>query len=92
VFVFEVVVPNFIDKVAEKLGDASLGCLGTSVVIKSEFVGGPNTNVNDCCGIVGNHLVIEWETSRVYEFGTMVSFVLDGMVHAWVGQNITPLT
>jgi hypothetical protein len=34
------------------------------------------TNVNDCRGVVSNHLVVEWETSQAYKFGTMVGFVL----------------
>jgi hypothetical protein len=39
VSVFEVVVPNFISKVMEKLGRALLGHLVTGVVIKLGFVG-----------------------------------------------------
>ncbi len=77
--VFEVVVPNFINDVVEKLGHASLGCLVTGVVIELGFVGGLCTNTNDCNGIVSNHLVVEWETSRTYKFGTMVGFVLDSL-------------
>jgi hypothetical protein len=73
--VFEVVVPNFINNVAEKLGHALLGCLVTGIVISSGFVGSLRTNANDCCGIISNCLVVEWETSWVYKFGTMVGFV-----------------
>jgi hypothetical protein len=35
--------------------------------------------MNNCCGIVSNRLVIEWETSRVYKFGTMVGFLLNSL-------------
>jgi hypothetical protein len=75
--IFEVVVPNFIDNIAEKLGHALLGCLVPGVVIEVGFVGGLRTNVNDCHGIVSNCLVVEWETSQAY--GTMVGFVLDSL-------------
>ncbi len=74
--VFEVVVPNFIDDVAENLGHALLGCLITGVVIELGFVSSLLTNANDCHGIISNCLVIEWETSRAYNFFTMVGFVL----------------
>ncbi len=57
--VFEVVVPNFIDNVVEKLGYVLLGYLLTGIVIKSEFVGGLHTNMNNCRGIVSNHLIVE---------------------------------
>ncbi len=53
--------------------------LVTGVVIKLGFVGGLCTNANNCCGIISNPLVIEWETSRAYKFGTTVGFVLDGL-------------
>ena len=69
----------FINDLAENLGHASLGRLVTGVVIKSGFMGGLCTNVNDCHGIVSNRLVVEWETSRVYKFGIMVGFVLDSL-------------
>ncbi len=55
------------------------GCLVTGVVIKSGFVGSFHTNANDCRGVVRDYLVIEWEASRAYKFGTMVSFVLDSL-------------
>jgi hypothetical protein len=42
-------------------------------------MGSLRTNVSDCRGIVSDRLVVEWETSRAYEFGTMVSFVLDSL-------------
>jgi hypothetical protein len=44
VSIFEVVVPNFIDNVAEKLGHALFGCFVNGIVIKSGFVGGLCTN------------------------------------------------
>jgi hypothetical protein len=77
--VFEVVIPKFINNVAEKLGHALFGCLVTGVVIELGFVGSLCTNANDCCGYVSNCLVVEWETSRAYKFGTMVGFVLDSL-------------
>jgi hypothetical protein len=79
VSIFEVVVPNFINDAAEKLGHALPRCLVTGAVIKSGLVGGLRTNANDCPGIVSNCLVIEWETSRAYGFSTMVGFVLDSL-------------
>ncbi len=42
-------------------------------------MGGLCTNANNCRGIISDCLVIEWETSRAYEFGTTVSFVLDSL-------------
>jgi hypothetical protein len=36
-------------------------------------------NANDCHGVVSNRLVIEWETSWAYKFGTIVGFVLDSL-------------
>jgi hypothetical protein len=77
--VFEVIVPNFINDVAKKLGHALFGRLVTGIVIKSGFVGGLRTNANDCCGIVSNCLVIERGTSWAFKFGTMVGFVLDSL-------------
>jgi hypothetical protein len=76
VSIFEVVVPNLIDNVAEKLGHTLFGCLVTDVVIKMRSVGSLCTNANDCHGIISNCLVVEWERSQAYKFGTMVSFVL----------------
>jgi hypothetical protein len=77
--IFEVIVPNFIDNVAEKLGHALLGRLVTGIVIKSRFVGSLCTNTNNCRGIVSNRLVVEWETSQAYKFGTIFGFVLDSL-------------
>jgi hypothetical protein len=77
--VFEVVVPNFIVNAVEKLGHTSLSCLVTGIVIKAGFVGGLRMNANDCHGVISNSLVIEWEKSRAYKFGTMVGFVLDSL-------------
>ena len=36
-------------------------------------------NANNYHGIVRNFLVVEWETSWAYKFGTMVSFLLDSL-------------
>jgi hypothetical protein len=79
VSVFEVVVPNIIDDVAEKLEHALLGRLVTGAVIESGFVGSLRTDANDCHGIVSNCLVVEWETSWAYKFGAMVGFVLNSL-------------
>ncbi len=75
--VFEVIVPNIIDDITEKLGHALFGCLVTGVVIELGLVGSLGTNANNCCGVVSDRLVIEWKTSRAYKFGAMVGFVLD---------------
>ncbi len=77
--IFEIIVPDFFDDIAEKLGHALLGHLVTDLVIKSRFVGGLRTNANNCRGIGSNCLVIEWETSQVYKFGNMVDFVLESL-------------
>ncbi len=60
VSVFEVIVPNLIDNVAEKLGHTLFGHLITGVVMELGFVGSLHTNANDCCGIVSDYLVVEW--------------------------------
>jgi hypothetical protein len=51
--------------------------LVTGVVIKLGF--SLRTNANNCRGIVSNYLVVEWEMSRAYKFGTMVGFLLDSL-------------
>jgi hypothetical protein len=77
--VFEVIVPNLIDNVAEKFGHVLYGCLLTGVVIKLGFVGSLLTNLNNCHGVGSNCLVVEWEMSRAYKFCAMVGFVLDSL-------------
>ncbi len=77
--IFEVIVPNLIDNIAEKLGHTLFGRIVTGVVIESGFVGSLRTNANNCRGIVSNCLVVEWEMSRAYKFGAMVCFVLDSL-------------
>ena len=77
--VFEVVVPNLVNNITEKLGHTLFGHLITGVVIESGFVGGLCTNANNCRGVVSNRLVVEWETSRAYKFGAMAGFVLDSL-------------
>jgi hypothetical protein len=77
--VFEVIVPNFINNVTEKLGHTSFGRLVTGVVIELGLVGDLRMNSNYCRGIISNCLVIERETSRVYEFGTLAGFVLNSL-------------
>jgi hypothetical protein len=77
--VFQVIVPNFVDNVTEKFDNAPLSRLVTGIVIKSGFMGSIRMNANDQRGVIGNQLVVEWETSRAYKFGTMVGFILDGL-------------
>jgi hypothetical protein len=77
--IFEVIVLNLIDNVAEKFGHALFSRLITGVVIELGFVGSLRMNANNCRGVVSNRLVVEWETSRAYKFGTMVGFVLDSL-------------
>jgi hypothetical protein len=77
--VFEVTVPNLINNITEKLGHTLFGRLVTGVVIKSGFVGSLRTNLNDCCGIVSDRLVVEWEMSQAYKFDTIVGFVLESL-------------
>jgi hypothetical protein len=77
--VFEVVVPNLVENIAEKFGHASFSHLVTGIVIKSGFVGSLCTHMNDCCGIVSGRLVVEWKMSREYKFDTMVGFILDSL-------------
>ncbi len=74
--IFQVIVPNLIN-ITEKFGHALLGRLVTGIVIEMGFVGSLRMKVKDRCGIVSNCLVVEWETSWAYQFGTMVGFVLD---------------
>jgi hypothetical protein len=77
--VFQVVVLNLFDDIAEKLGHPLLSRLVTGVVIKLGFVGGLRTNASNCHGIISNRLVVEWEMSWVYKFGTMFGFLLDSL-------------
>jgi hypothetical protein len=63
------------------------GRLVTGIVIKAGFVGGLCTNANNIRGIVINCLVVEWETSWAYKFGTMVGFVLDSLGEGGQGEN-----
>ncbi len=77
--IFQIVVPNFVDNVMEKLGHAALSCLVTGIVIELGLMGSLRTNATDCCGIVGNQLVVEREPSRAYKLGTVVGSVLGGL-------------
>ncbi len=51
---FEVLVPNLIDEVVEKLGHTLFGHLVTGVVIKLGFVGSLRMSANNCHGIFSN--------------------------------------
>ncbi len=42
-------------------------------------MGSLHTNGKNCHGVISNCLVVEWETSRAYKYGTMVGFVLDSL-------------
>ncbi len=77
--IFEVIVPNLINNIAEKIGHTLFGRLVTGIVIELGFVDSLCTNTNDCRGVVHNPLVVERETSLANNFGTMVSFVLDSL-------------
>ncbi len=45
--IFQVIVPNFIDDITEKLGHTSLGCLVTGVVLELGFMGSLHTNLKN---------------------------------------------
>ncbi len=77
--VFEVVEPNLINNIAEKLGHALLGRPVAGIVIKSGFVGSLQMNANDCHGVVRDRLVVEWKTSWAHKFSAMAGFVLDSL-------------
>ncbi len=77
--IFQAIVSNFIDNVTKKLGHVSLSRLVTGVVVKLGFMGSLCPHAHNCCGIVVNQLVVEWETGWAYKFGTVIGFVLDGL-------------
>jgi hypothetical protein len=54
--VFEIVVPDLVDDIAEKFRNATFGRFVTGVVIKAGFVGLLCTNSDDSRGIVGDVL------------------------------------
>jgi len=56
--VFEIVVPDLVNDIAEKFGDATLGHFVTGVVIKAGFVGCLCTNPDDCRGVVGDVFIV----------------------------------
>jgi hypothetical protein len=57
--ILQVVVPNLVDNVLENIGHATFGRLVAGIVVEAGFVGGLGVNMDDCCGIVGNVLVVE---------------------------------
>ncbi len=77
--IFELVLPNLINNIVEKLRHALFGCLVTGVVIQSGFVGSLHTNANNCHSVISDPLVVEWETSRAYKLNTMNGFILDSL-------------
>jgi len=78
--VFEIVVPDLINDIAKKFGDATLGRFVTGVVIEAGFMGRLCTNPDNCHGIVGDVFIVEGEAGVAYEFGVaMFSFVLSGL-------------
>ena len=44
--VFEIVVPDLINDIVKKFGDATLGCFVTGIVIEAGFVGRLCTNLD----------------------------------------------
>jgi len=75
--VFEIVVPDLINNIAKKFGNATSGRFETGIVIEAGFMGRLCTNPDDCCGVVGNVFIIEVEADGKYELGVaMFSFVL----------------
>jgi hypothetical protein len=77
--VFEIVVPDLINNIAKKFGNATFGRFVTGVVIEAGFMGCLCTNPDDCRGIVVDVLIVEGEADGMYECGVaMFSFVLGG--------------
>ena len=78
--VFEIVVPDLVDDIAEKFRNATFGRFVTGVVIKAGFMGHLCTNPDDCRGVVGNVFIVEREAGGTYELVVaMFGFVLDGL-------------
>jgi len=78
--VFEIVVPDLVNDISKKFGNATFGRFVTGVVIEAGFVGRLCMNPDDCCGIVGDVFIVEGEADGTYEFGVaMFSFVLGGL-------------
>jgi hypothetical protein len=78
--IFQVVVSNHINDIAEEFGNAMLGCFIAGIVVEAGFVGNLGANTDNGCGIVGDVPVIEGEARRPDELGgTMVGFVLGGL-------------
>jgi hypothetical protein len=75
--VFEIVVPDLINDVAEKLGNATLGRFVTGIVIKAGFMGRLCTNPDDRRGVIGDVFIVEREANGTYEcVVAMFGFVL----------------
>jgi hypothetical protein len=78
--VFEIVVPDLVNDIAEKFGDTTLGHFVTGVVIEAGFMGRLCTNPDDCRGVVGDVFIVEGEVGGMYKYGVaMFSFVLGGL-------------
>jgi hypothetical protein len=78
--VLEIVVPDLINDIAKKFGNAMFGCFVTGVVIEAGFMGRLCTNPDNCCGVVGDVFIVEGEAGGTYKFGVaMFSFVLGGL-------------
>ena len=78
--VFEIVVPDLVDDIAEKFRNASFGRFVVGVVIKVGFVGRLCTNSDDSRDVVGDVFILEREAGGPYELvGAMFGFVLDGL-------------
>ena len=76
---------SIFDVIAKEFGDASFGRLVTGVVIKAGFMGGLCSNVDNCCGVVGDVFIVEGETGGPDKLGVAVfGFVLG---REWIPFN-----
>ena len=53
------VVPDLVDDITEKFGDATFGRFVTGVVVKAGFMGRLCTNSDDCRGVVSDVFILE---------------------------------
>jgi hypothetical protein len=78
--VFEIVVPDLIDHVAKKFGNATFGRFVTGVVIKAGFVSRLRTNLDNCRGVVGDVFIVERKADGTNKrFVAVFEFVLGGV-------------
>jgi hypothetical protein len=80
VYVFEIIVPDLINDIAEEFCDAPFGRLITGKIIEARFVGQLCTHLDSCQGIVGNGIIVERKVSGMKDFFVaMVGLVLGGL-------------